>query len=88
MAIYLSFRPVQPFAKIETEDLSDPAGVTLVRGDGEVVGIRLAHNDMVLLLPQLIETYDLPAERVWMRLRGDDDIALGRRAVHGGQRPR
>ncbi len=88
MAIYLSFRPVQPFAKITREDLTDPAGVTLVRGDGEVVGIRLAENDQVLLLPRLIEEYDLPADRVWMRLRGDDDVSLGRRAVHGGAKPR
>lgn len=88
MAIYLSFRPVQPFAKIETEELADPAGVTLMRGDGQVVGIRLADNKQVLLLPQLIETYDLPADAVWMRLRGDDDVSLGRRGLHGGNKPR
>lgn len=87
MAIYLSFRAVQPFAKIETEQLEDPP-VTLVRGDGVVVGIRLPEHEMVLRLPELIERYELPAAAVWSRLRGDDDISLGRRSVHGGQRPR
>lgn len=88
MAIYLSFSAVQPFAKITTEDVEDVPGVTMVRGDGVPVGIRLAHNELVLKLPELIERFDLPAERVWGRLRGDDDVMLGRRAVHGGQRPR
>lgn len=88
MAIYLSFRAVQPFAKIEREDLSDPEGVSLVKGDGQVVGIHLRDNDQVLLLPRLIEEYALPAQAVWSRLRGDDDVSLGRRAVHGGQKPR
>lgn len=88
MAIYLSFLAVQPFAKIETEELTDPEGVTLVRGDGVVVGIRMADNRQVLMLPELIERFDLPADRVWARLRGDDDVMLGRRAIHGGQRPR
>jgi hypothetical protein len=88
MAIYLSFLAVQPFAKIEMEELDDPAGVTLVRGDGVVVGIRLSDNRQVLQLPELIERFELPADRVWGRLRGDDDVMLGRRGVYGGQRPR
>jgi hypothetical protein len=88
VAIYLSFRAVQPFAKIETEQLDDPAGVTLVRGDGVVVGIRFPENELILRLPELIERYDLPAQAVWSRLRGDDDVMLGRRGLHGGQRPR
>jgi hypothetical protein len=40
------------------------------------------------MLPELIERFDLPAEKVWARLRGDDDVMLGRRGLHGGQRPR
>ncbi|MCB0881526.1 MAG: hypothetical protein KDC33_04815 [Thermoleophilia bacterium] len=88
MAIYLSFRPVQPFAKIETEELADPAGVRLVRGDGQVVGIHLAENKQVLLLPRLIDEYELPEDLVWMRLRGDDDVLLGRRGLHTGNKPR
>jgi len=88
VSIYLSFRAVQPFAKIETEELDDPAGVTLVRGDGVVVGIRFAENPLVLRLPELIERYELNPAAVWSRLRGDDDVMLGRRGLHGGQRPR
>lgn len=88
MAIYLSFNAVQPFAKITMEELDEPPGVALVRGDGVPVGIRFAHNELVLKLPELIERFDLPAERVWARLRGDDDVMLGRRGLHGGQRPR
>jgi hypothetical protein len=88
VAIYLSFNAVQPFAKITMEDLDEPPGVSLVRGDGVPVGIRFAHNELVLMLPELIERFDLPAEKVWARLRGDDDVMLGRRGLHGGQRPR
>ena len=56
-------------------------GVTLVRGDGKVVGLRLEDPRSVLRLPELIERLGLDEERVWSRLRGDVDVvpAPGRR---------
>jgi hypothetical protein len=83
MAVYLSIGAVQPFADISSETLEDEPGVTLVWGDGKVVGIRLDHGELVLRLPALIERFGLDPARVWPRLRGDDDVTLGRRALHG-----
>lgn len=40
MPIYLSVGAVQPFADITTETVDDEPGLTLVRGDGKIVGIR------------------------------------------------
>lgn len=83
MAVYLSIGAVQPFADISSEVLQDEPGVSLVWGDGKVVGIRLEHGELVLRLPALIERFELDPERVWSRIRGDDDITLGRRSLHG-----
>ena len=81
-AIYFSLGHVQPFADMATEAVEE--GVTLVRGDGVVVGLRLEDPRLVLKLPELIERLDLDAERVWSRLRGDADVLLGARAATWG----
>ncbi len=82
-AIYFSLGYVQPFADMDTEDLEP--GVTVVRGDGRIVGLRLGEPRLVLELPRLIEQLGLDADRVWSRLRADDDVLLGRReATWGG----
>lgn len=88
MAIYLSIAPVQPFADMGTQDVEGEPGVTLVTGDGKVVGIRLDDNRLVLRLPQLIERFGLDEDRVWAKLRGDDDVTMGRRSLHGARNPR
>ena len=63
-------------------------GVTLVRGDGKVVGLRLEDPRLVLKLPELIERLGLDEERVWNRLRGDADVLAGARsATWGGGGP-
>jgi hypothetical protein len=83
--IYFSLRHVQPFADMRTEELEGEEGVQVVRGDGEVVGLRLLEPELVLRLPDIIERLGLDAERVWSRLRGDTDMLLGRRqATWGG----
>ncbi len=82
-AIYFSLGYVQPFADMDTEDLEP--GVTVVRGDGRIVGLRLGEPRLVLELPRLIEQLELDADKVWGRLRADDDVLLGRReATWGG----
>jgi hypothetical protein len=82
-AIYFSLGFVQPFADMETEEVE--AGVTVVRGDGKIVGLRLEDPRSVLELPRLIDALGLDADRVWARLRADDDVLLGRReATWGG----
>ncbi|MCC6829915.1 MAG: hypothetical protein IT200_01085 [Thermoleophilia bacterium] len=88
MAIYLSIAPVQPFADMSTEDVEGEPGVMVVTGDGKVVGVHLADNRLVLRLPQLIERFGLDEDRVWAKLRGDDDVTLGRRSLHGSRNPR
>lgn len=74
MPIFLSVRTVQPFAKIATEPVEGEPGVTIVTGDGQVVGIRLDKTSDVVRLPGLIEKLGLDADRVWSRLRGDSDL--------------
>jgi hypothetical protein len=81
-AIYFSLGHVQPFADMATEAVEE--GVTLVRGDGVVVGLRLEDPRLVLKLPELIERLGLDAERVWGRLRADADVLLGARAATWG----
>ena len=81
-AIYLSLGHVQPFADMATEAVEE--GVTIVRGDGIVVGLHLEDPRLVLKLPELIERLGLDAERVWSRLRGDADLLLGARAATWG----
>lgn len=81
-AIYFSLGHVQPFADMATEPVEE--GVTLVRGDGKVVGLRLEDPRLVLKLPELIDRLGLDADRVWARLRGDADVLLGARAATWG----
>ncbi len=81
-AIYFSLAYVQPFADMSTETVEE--GVTLVRGDGTVVGLRLDEPRLVLRLPELIERLDLDPEKVWNRLRGDADVLVGNRAATWG----
>lgn len=76
MSIYLSVGAVQPFADISTETPEDENGLLLVKGDGKIVGLRLEHTADVVQLPRLIEKFGLDPERVWSRLRGDDDPTL------------
>jgi hypothetical protein len=81
-AIYFSLGHVQPFADMETESVQE--GVTVVRGDGAVVGLRLDDPRLVLQLPEIIERLGLDAEKVWGRLRADADVLLGSRAATWG----
>jgi hypothetical protein len=80
--IYFSLAHVQPFADMQTEVVEE--GVTLLRGDGKVVGLRLEDPRLVLKLPELIERLALDPDRVWPRLRGDADVLLGSRAATWG----
>lgn len=81
-AIYFRLGNVQPFADMSAERVED--GVTLVKGDGKVVGLRLDEPRKVLDLPGIIERLGLDEERVWERLRADDDVMLGARAATWG----
>ena len=58
--------------------------MTLVRGDGKVVGLRLEDPRSVVRLPELIERLGLDEERVWSRLRGDVDVVASSRAATWG----
>ena len=82
MSIYFSLGLVQPFADMKVEQIEE--GVQVVRGDGKIVGLRLEDPQRVLRLPDLIEQLELDPERVWARLRADDDVLLGRRAATWG----
>lgn len=81
-AIYFSLGNVQPFADMKAERPEE--GVTIVTGDGKVVGLRLDDPRQVLDLPGIIERHGLDADRVWNRLRADDDVMLGARAATWG----
>jgi hypothetical protein len=80
--IYFTLGHVQPFADMSTETVEE--GVTLVRGDGKVVGLRLEDPRTVVRLPELIERLGLDEERVWNRLRGDADVVASSRAATWG----
>lgn len=80
--IYFTLGHVQPFADMSMETVEE--GVTLVRGDGKVVGLRLEDPRTVVRLPELIERLGLDEERVWNRLRGDVDVVAGSRAATWG----
>ena len=87
-AIYFQLGHVQPFAKMSAERLPGQDGVTLVKGDDKLVGLRLGEPRMVMRLPEIIAQLGLEADRVWNKLRADDDVMLGRRAaVWGGGGP-
>ncbi len=81
--LYFSLGNIQPFAPLDTEEVEE--GVTIVRGDGKIVGLQLADVRMVLRLGEIIDTLGLDSEVVWSRLRADDDALTGRRGdVFGG----
>ena len=80
--IYFTLGHVQPFADMSAEAVEE--GVTLVRGDGKVVGLRLEDPRSVVRLPELIERLGLDEERVWSRLRGDVDVVASSRAATWG----
>ena len=80
--IYFTLGHVQPFADMSAEAVEE--GVTLVRGDGKVVGLRLEDPRSVVRLPGLIERLGLDEERVWSRLRGDVDVVASSRAATWG----
>jgi hypothetical protein len=81
-AIYFRLGNVQPFAEMTADRVEE--GVTVVRGDGNIVGLRIAEPKMVLELPGILERVGIDPERVWSRLRADDDVMLGARAATWG----
>ena len=81
-AIYFRLGNVQPFADMSADRVEE--GVTLIKGDGKIVGLRLDEPKMVLQLPGILERLGIEPERVWSRLRADDDVMLGARAATWG----
>ncbi|MFP5451063.1 MAG: hypothetical protein ACLGG9_04850 [Thermoleophilia bacterium] len=81
-AIYFSLAYVQPFADMSTEKPED--GVTVVRGDGQIVGLRLDDPRLVLRLSEICANIGVDEEKVWPRLRADADVLLGSRAATWG----
>jgi hypothetical protein len=85
MAIYFSIGFCQPFAKMSAERVEGFERVETVSADGEIVGLRLDDPREVVRLDELIATLNLDPERVWSRLRADDDVLNNRRqATWGG----
>lgn len=85
MAIYFSIGYCQPFAKMGTEAVEGFDAVEIVTADGEIVGIRLDNPREVIRLEELIDQLNLDPERIWSRLRADDDVLNNRRqATWGG----
>ncbi|HJZ61358.1 MAG TPA: hypothetical protein VKD47_04275 [Miltoncostaeaceae bacterium] len=85
MALYFGIGYCQPFADMSTDDVEGFPGVEIVRADGTIVGLRMEDARTVLRLPELIDLLDLDAERIWARLKADDDVLVGRRqATWGG----
>ncbi len=85
MAIYFSIGFCQPFAKMSTERVEGFESVEIVSADGDIVGVRIEDPREILRLDELITKLDLDPERVWTRLRADEDVLLGRRqATWGG----
>jgi hypothetical protein len=85
LAIYFSIGFCQPFAKMETERVEGFESVETVSADGEIVGMRIDNPREVLRLDELIATLNLNPDKVWPRLRADEDVLLGRRqATWGG----
>jgi hypothetical protein len=85
MAIYFSIGFCQPFAKMSTENVEGFESVQIVSADGDIVGVRIDNPREVLRLDELITTLNLDPEKMWSRLRADDDVLLGRRqATWGG----
>ena len=85
MAIYFSIGYCQPFAKMSTDEVAGFESVEIVMADGEIVGVRIEDPREVLRLDELIALLNLDPERVWSRLRADDDVLNSRRqATWGG----
>jgi hypothetical protein len=85
VAIYFSIGHCQPFAKMETAKVAGFASVETVSADGAIVGVRLDDPREVLRLDDLIRELNLDAEKMWSRLRADDDVLNSRRqATWGG----
>ena len=85
MAIYFSIGYCQPFAKMATEAVGGFDSVEIVTADGEIVGIRIDNPREVVRLDELIEQLNLDPDRIWSRLRADDDVLNNRRqATWGG----
>jgi hypothetical protein len=85
LAIYFSIGFCQPFAKMATERVEGFDSVETVSADGEIVGVRLENPRELLRLDELITTLNLNPDKVWQRLRADEDVLLGRRqATWGG----
>lgn len=85
MAIYFSIGFCQPFAKMATEQVEGFESVETVSADGEIVGVRIENPRELLRLDELIATLNLDPDKVWQRLRADEDVLLGRRqATWGG----
>lgn len=82
MSVYFSLRTVQPFADMKTEKIED--GVTVVRGDGVVVGLRLDDPRDVTRIPEIAAKLEIDEERLWSKLRGDEDLLNSRRAATWG----
>lgn len=85
MAIYFSIGFCQPFAKMTTDRVEGFDSVETVSADGEIVGVRIDNPREVVRLDELITVLNLDPERVWPRLRADDDVLVNRRqATWGG----
>ena len=83
--IYLSIGNVQPFAEMESDQIED--GIHVVKGDGKVCGLWFERPQLILKLPEMIESMGLDEERVWGRLKGDADLLGSRAATWGGGGP-
>ncbi len=85
MAIYFSIGHCQPFAKMATEKLDGFDSVETVSADGTVVGVRMENPRELLRLDDIISALNLDADRMWSRVRADDDVLNSRRqATWGG----
>lgn len=85
LAIYFSIGFCQPFAKMSTERVDGFESVETVIADGEIVGVRIENPREIARLDDLVEVLHLDPERVWSRLRADEDVLNNRRqATWGG----
>ena len=82
MPVYFSLGHVQPFADMSKETLEP--GVTVVRGDGVIVGLRLDDPRDVARIPEISQRLEIDEDRLWSKLRGDEDLLNTRRAATWG----
>ena len=81
--IYFSLGIIQPFAPLQTDEVEP--GVTVVRGDGKIVGLRLDDNRRLGELDDIATRLDLDPEFLWARVHADADVLTGRRGdLFGG----